>query len=171
VKLADGLFYPDDGINQGEAVMALDSGTSSAHQGGEVIYYRSPRNRPRLIVTSYAVRYPDRCYPIRDLRLINQVHVFGHPARTVALICGAIELTLAAPLAVAYGSLLLLCAGLVSAFGLAAALIMDGRRNPRWMALLAVYGEREITLFSSRDHREFQRVRLAVIRAVEANRH
>jgi hypothetical protein len=146
--------------------MALNSDTSAAGQGGRVVYYRGPR----IVVTSHYIENADGRYPVRDLRLINRVHVFAHPARTVALICGAIELALAAPLALAYGSAAVLCGGFITAFGLAAALLVDGRRNPRWMALYGVNGGREITLYSSRNQQEFEQVRRAVIRAVEANR-
>jgi Family of unknown function (DUF6232) len=147
--------------------MVLNSDTSAAGQGGWIVhYYRGPR----IVVTSRYVENAEGRYLVRDLRHINRVHVFTHPARTVALIGGAIELALAAPLAVAYGSAALLCAGFISASGLATAILVDGRRNPRWMALRAVSGGREITLFSSRNQQEFEQVRRAVIRAVEANR-
>ena len=147
--------------------MVLNSDTSAAGQGGWIIhYYRGPR----IVVTSHYIENADGRYLVRDLRHINRVHVFSHPARTVALICGAIELALAAPLAVAYGSAALLCAGFITAFGLATAILVDGRRNPRWMALRAVHKGRQIKLFSSRDQQEFEKVRRAVIRAVEANR-
>jgi hypothetical protein len=44
------------------------------------------------------------------------------------------------------------------------------QRSPRWMALRAIYRGREVELFSTNDKAEFERVRLAVIRAVEAGR-
>jgi hypothetical protein len=88
----------------------------------------------------------------------------------VALICAAIELALVMPLAAAYGSAAMLCAGFITATGMAVALLVDGRRNPQWMALCARYGGQVITLFTSRNRREFEQVRRAVIRAVEVNR-
>jgi hypothetical protein len=145
--------------------MALDSGTSAGNRDGEVVLYRGPHAK----VTSRWIRSAHGHFLIRDLSSADQVHVFGHPARTVALICGAIELMLAAPLAVAYGSAALLCAGFISAFGLATALIVDGRRNPRWMALRAIHQGRTVTVFSSRDQQEFGQVRRAVVRAIEAD--
>jgi hypothetical protein len=43
--------------------------------------------------------------------------------------------------------------------------------RPRWpMELRADYAGQRVTLFSSRDHAEFEKVRWAVVRAVEANR-
>jgi len=145
--------------------MSTNSDTSAASQN-EWVYYPGPR----IIVTSRSIRNATGRYAVRDLRVIDRVQVFAHPARTVALICGVIELALAAPLALVYGSAALLCAGFISAFGLATAVLVDGRRNPRWMALRGVVGKQEVTLFSSRDQQEFEQVRRAVIRAVEANR-
>ena len=47
-------------------------------------------------------------------------------------------------------------------------LLPDAPRRP--MELRADYAGRRVTLFSSRDRSEFEKVRRAVIRAVEANR-
>jgi Family of unknown function (DUF6232) len=146
--------------------MAVNSDASAAGQHGGFVYYRGPR----IVVTNHYIENAHGRYPVRDLRLIERVHVLAHPARTVAMICGVIELALAAPLAAAYGSLILLCAGFITAFGLAAAILVDGRRNPRWMALRGIHRGRAITLFGSRNRKEFEQVRRAVIRAVEANR-
>jgi len=125
---------------------------------------------PRIVVTSRYIENSNGRYLIRDLRFIDQVLVAGHPATKVALVCGAIELGVAAPVAAALGSAIMFCAGFVVAAGVAAAALADGRRNPRWMALRAVHRGHEITLFASRDRREFEQVRRAVIRAVEASR-
>jgi hypothetical protein len=146
--------------------MALNSDTSAGSQGGQVVYYPGPH----IVVTSHYIENAHGRYSIRDVHLVEQIHVFAHPARTVALICGAIELALAVPLAAAVGSVALLCTGFLTAFGLAVALMVDSRHNPRWMALRAVHQGQETTLFSSRDQQEFQRVRLAVVRAVQAAR-
>jgi len=48
--------------------------------------------------------------------------------------------------------------------------LVDARHNPRWMELRAVYRGTEVLLFGSRDAAEFERVRRALIRAVEVNR-
>jgi hypothetical protein len=127
-----------------------------------------------IVVTDRYIENHNGRYAIRDLRDIHRVLLFTHPARAVAVFCGAIELALAVPLAltqasVASRSAAILCVGFVAAFGVATAIVVDGRRNPRWMALRAVYGGREITLFTSRKRPEFEAVRRAVIRAVEAN--
>ncbi len=144
--------------------MALDSDTSATIRAREICHYRSRH----IVVSTFSIRTAHGHYLVRDLHLVRQTLVFAHPARTTALICGAIELMLAVPLAVAYGSAALLGAGIIGALGLATALMIDGRRNPRWMALQAVHGGREIILFSSRDQREFGQVLRAVTRAVEA---
>ncbi len=147
--------------------MAINADVSEASMGRRVIhYYRSPR----IVVTSDDIENVDGYYLVRDLQLINRIHVNAHPARKLALILGAIELLVALPLAVAYGPVALLGAMLVAAAGLGVATQIDGRRNPRWMALHALYRNRDVTLFHSRNQQEFEQVRRAVIRAVEANR-
>ncbi|WP_327006920.1 DUF6232 family protein [Dactylosporangium sp. NBC_01737] len=146
--------------------MAINTDVSGADQGRRnIVLYPGPR----IVVTSQYIQTADHCYPIRDLLPITRYEVHAHHARNMALIFGAIEVALAAPLAAAYGSAMLLCVGFVAAFGLFAALLVDSRRNPSLMALCAVYRGRPFTLFSSRDRREFGQVRRAVLRAVEAN--
>ncbi len=144
--------------------MALNADVSSADRR---VVYLYPG--PRIVVTNRWIDNAQGRYLVRDLQPITRVEVRAHPAWTMALVFGAIELVLAVPLAAVYGSAMLLCVGLVSAAGLGTALLVDGRRNPRWMALVAVYRGQEITLFSTRDQLEFGKVRRAVIRAVEAN--
>jgi hypothetical protein len=48
--------------------------------------------------------------------------------------------------------------------------LVDARINPRWMELRAAYRGTEVLLFSSRNAADFERVRRALIRAVEVNR-
>ena len=148
--------------------MTYDWGTSAGRQGRGVVYYPGPR----VIVTSHYIENAEGRYAIRDLGAVDRVLEGAYPAVSVALICGAIELGIAVPLALALrdGAAIMLAAGILIAIGVAAALIADGRRNPRWMALRAVHRGRMITLFRSRKHEEFEQVRRAVIRAVEANR-
>ena len=146
--------------------MAINSSPSAARY----VFYRGPG----IVVTDRYIENRDRRYAVRDLHDIHRVLLFTHPARAVALFCGAIEVALAVPVAftqasVAARSAAILCVGFVAAFGVATAIIVDGRRNPRWMALRADFGGSEITLFSSRNRPEFEAVRRAVIRAVEAN--
>jgi hypothetical protein len=146
--------------------MAVSSDAAAAGQHGGCIYYESPR----IVVTSHIIEISRGRYVVREVRRIERVEVFAHPARTVASICGGIELLLAAALAAAFGVAVFLCAGFLTAVGLAVAILVDGRRNPRWMILRGVYRGQAIVLFSSRDQREFGQVRRAVIRAVEDSR-
>jgi hypothetical protein len=139
--------------------MALNSNSPG------VVFYRGPR----IVVTSRYIHNADARYRVCDLGQVRRIHEVAYPARTIALICGGIELAIAAPLAIAFGSWVLLCVGLVTAISVGAAQIVDGRRNPRWMALHTVHQGREVTLFQSRKHQEFEQVRRAVIRAIEAN--
>ncbi|MEV4507487.1 DUF6232 family protein [Dactylosporangium sp. NPDC049525] len=146
--------------------MAINTGVSGADQDRWfIVYYPGPG----IVVTNRFIETGNCRYLLRDLESITRISVNAHHALIMALIFGAIELALAAPLAAAYGSGMLACVGFATAFGLVAALVADSRRNPHWMALRAVHHGREITLFSSRDQDEFGKVRRAVIRAVEAN--
>ncbi|GID32172.1 hypothetical protein Abr02nite_71550 [Paractinoplanes brasiliensis] len=88
---------------------------------------------------------------------------------SVAAICGALDLALGFVLAAAYGSEAMVAVGGTAAFGTAIALVVDHRRNPQWMTLRAFYRERTAVLFQSRQKQEFEQVRRAVVRAVEAN--
>jgi hypothetical protein len=150
----------------GEVTMAVNPDPSATRRGWQAVYYRGPS----IVVTSRYIQTASGRYLVRDLNRIERAQVFTHPARMVALICGVIELALAALFATAYGSAALLCTGLVAGAGLALAILVDDRRNPRWMALRAVHDGQPITLFQSRDRQEFEQVRRAVIRAVEDNR-
>ncbi len=122
---------------------------------------------PDIIVTSRYVVNRQARYAVRELRVIERVLVYRHPATKVAAICAAIELLIALPLAATYGSALLFCAGLTTAAGMGVAILSDGRRNPRWMALQAVYRGKQVTLYSTRNWRDFECVRWAVVRAVQ----
>ena len=146
--------------------MAVNSGTTTSGQSGWAVYYRGPH----AVVTSWYIENAKGRHPVHHLRNVRQVHVRTYPTRAVALFTGAVELALTIPLATVYGSATLLCTGFVATFGIASAALVDGRRNPRWMALIASYQGRDVELFSTRDKREFEQVRRAVIRAVELDR-
>lgn len=146
--------------------MAINADVSGADQGRRnVLHYPGPG----IVVTSHYIQTDEHCYPVRDLLPIRQTEVLPHQARKMALIFGAIDVGLFAPLAAFYGSALMLGVVLVAALGLVATLLIQSRRNPSWMVLRAVYRGREFTLFSTHDRLEFGKVRRAVLRAVEAN--
>jgi hypothetical protein len=122
------------------------------------------------VVTDVYIDTADGRYYLRDLIFTNVKYYYAYPARTVALFCAAIELLLVIPIAVMYGSVGLIGAGLLAAVGMGGALLSDNRRNPRLMELTAVHCRTPLVLFRSVDKTEFEQVRRAVIRAVEANR-
>ncbi|GAA2707122.1 DUF6232 family protein [Actinoplanes palleronii] len=142
--------------------MALDSHTSSA------VCYFYPG--PHIVVTNTCIETPGGLFHLHDLVVTSIAHHYAHPARTVAMFCAAVELALAAPLAVIFGSALMILAGLVAAAGMGGAVVRDGHRNPRLMELRALHRGVPTILFSSANKTEFEQVRRAVIRAVEAGR-
>ncbi|MEV4281071.1 DUF6232 family protein [Actinoplanes xinjiangensis] len=131
-----------------------------------VVYYRGPG----IVVTSHYIENGEGRHRIRDLRAIRRAEAAARYAHTLALVLGTVEIGLSAGLAVAYGSALVVVVGLVAAAATAAALVLGERRSSRWATLEATNGSRRVVLYRSRNSREFQRVRRAVIRAVEANR-
>ena len=147
--------------------MAINAEVARSHQGRRALYfYRSPY----IAVTRHGIETDEGLYLFRDLSQIHRAHLDAHPARRLATIFGIIEVLLAMPFAVLYGSVAVLAAGIVLGVVFGVAHVVDSRNNPRWMALQAAYFGEEITLFQSCDQQEFEQVRRAVIRAVEANR-
>lgn len=131
-----------------------------------IVYYRGPG----IVVTSHYIDTGEARHRVRDLRSIQWEGARRQSAPLVAVVCGLLEVGLSVKLAVAYESLLLVGAGLFTAVATAIALILDERRSRRWATLEAISGDRRVILHRSRNAREFQQVRRAVIRAVEANR-
>jgi hypothetical protein len=144
----------------------------SAAQGGR----RGPRMRilydqDPVTVTNRYVRAGDLRVAIADLRSLTTREVPAYPLVKVAAATAGIELAVAVPLAVAHGSLPLLCAGALSGAGMALGALADSRRNPRLMFIHADVGDRrQITLLATADKREFGQVRRALIRAMEEHR-
>jgi uncharacterized protein DUF6232 len=147
--------------------MAIDRGIHRPDQNGWVVLYPGPK----IVVTTWWVDTPAGRYPVAQLSDVTRIEVDGHSARSAALFAGALELLISLPFAVLGGSALMVVAGLLAAFGIGVGVLVDSRRNPRWMALRARYLGREVELFSTTYQPEFERVRLAVIRAVEAGRY
>lgn len=50
------------------------------------------------------------------------------------------------------------------------AVLVDARRNPRWLDIRARYRGQLVLIYRSRDARAYEAVRFALIRALEANR-
>jgi hypothetical protein len=131
-----------------------------------IVYYRGPG----IVVTSHYIETGEARHRIRDLRAIRRAEAAERYAHLLALGFGVVEVGVSAGLAVVYGSALVIVAGLIAAAATAAALILRERRDARWATLEATSGNRRVVLYRSRSSREFQRVRRAVIRAVEADR-
>jgi hypothetical protein len=146
--------------------MTVQSKTSAGDRSPEILHYPGPD----IVITNRRIVTPDRVYPVHELTFVQQVRVRTRPARTLALFHGGLELTLGAILAVSFGSIAFLGAGLLTAIGFAVATLVDARRGPAWFALQAVHRGRTVTLFSTRDRQTFGQVRRATIRVVEANR-
>lgn len=147
--------------------MTINAEVVRSHQGRRRLYfYRSPY----ITVSRHGIETDEGLFLFRDLTQIRRAQLDAHPARRMAAIFGTIEVLIALPFAVLYGSIAVLAAGIVlgAAFGIAH--VIDSRNNPRWMALRAVYSGEEITLFQSCNQQEFEQVRRAVIRAVEVHR-
>ncbi|UQU65720.1 DUF6232 family protein [Couchioplanes caeruleus] len=144
--------------------MSAESVTSSNHR----IFYPGPD----IVVTDVSIETPSARYPVRRLTILDPQQIYAYPGLIVALYCGAMELLLAITIAALYGSAeaLLCTAGVVAGSGMAGAILVDNRRNPRWMELTALYEGRLVVLFSTDNHRVFGQVHRAVVRALEANR-
>jgi hypothetical protein len=123
------------------------------------------------VVTDIYIDTAEGRFYLRDLAFANVKYYYAYPARTVASFCAAIELLIAIPVALMYGSVGPIGAGLLAAVGMGGALLRDDRRNPRLMELTAMHCRTSLVLFRSVDKTEFEQVRRAVIRAVEAHRH
>jgi hypothetical protein len=146
--------------------MSIDPGSRNRPRCGWAVYYTDQR----ITVTSWYVETPGGRYLMADLGEVLRLLTYAYPGRKVALVVGGIEVGVALPFAVAFQSALVALAGLVAAAGVAAGVLMDARQNPRFMELRADYRGKEVLLFSSRNAAEFERVRRALIRAVEINR-
>jgi hypothetical protein len=146
--------------------MSIDPDSASPPRCGWAVYY----DDRRITVTSWYVDTPGGRYPTANLGGVLQVLTYAHPGRTVALIAGGIEVGLALPFTVAYQSAAMFLVGLFAAAGLGAGILVDARRNPRRLELRAAHRGTEVVLFTSRDLAEFERVRWALIRALEITR-
>lgn len=130
------------------------------------VYYRGRAAH----VTSRGIYTAHGEFALRDLEFVTRVAHLRYPARSLALASAAIEILLGLVLAWLFGTFILLGAAFVAAGGLALAAIVDGHRNPYWMELHAIHRGQQTLLFSSRDRREFDQVRRAVLRAMQARR-
>jgi hypothetical protein len=123
-----------------------------------------------ITVTTWHVEVDGLRVAIPELRGMTRCLTYRYPMVKVAAVTAGLELAIAAPFAVAYGSALMICAGVVSACGVAIGVIGDAQRNPRYQEIHAVVRGQRVVLFGTRDQQKFGFVWRALIRAVEANR-
>jgi len=123
-----------------------------------------------ITVTTWHVEVDGLRIAIPELRGMTRCLTYRYPMVKVAAVTAGLELAIAAPFAVAYGSAMMAGVGLLSAIGMAAGAINDLHRNPRYQEIHATLRGRRVVLFGSRDHRIFGYVWRALVRAVEDNR-
>jgi uncharacterized protein DUF6232 len=145
--------------------MTIEPRSSRRPRCGWAVYYADQQ----IVVTSWYVETPDGRFPVVELDDVLRFIDHSHPARTVALIVGGVEVVLALPVTVAWHSSAMLCSGFLAALGVACGVMVDSRRQPRWMELHAAYRGEDLKLFCTRDKTAFEKVRRALIRAIEAN--
>jgi len=142
--------------------------TSSASRRKPV--FRVLYESDEITITSWHIHVDGLRINVSELRAVERHLTYGYPTVKVAAITAGLELAIAAPFAVAYGSAMMAGVGLVSAIGMAAGALNDLHRNPRYQEIHATLRGRRVVLFGSRDHRIFGFVWRALVRAVEDNR-
>jgi uncharacterized protein DUF6232 len=133
-------------------------------QNSETVYHPGPR----IVVTSRRIETTGGRFLVRDLDEFRCVYQ-GHPGRRIAMICAGVELAVAVIAAALAGAASIAIAGLVVAAVMGATIRAVGRGKPGWMVLLAEHRGHPVALFSSQNRQEFEQIRRAVLRAVEAD--
>jgi hypothetical protein len=123
-----------------------------------------------ITITSWHIHVDGLRIDVAELGAVQRHLTYGYPTVKVATITVGLELAIAAPFAVAYGSILMTCVGVLSACGMAAGVLNDFHQNPRYQEIHATLRGRRVVLFGTRDHRIFGFVWRALVRAVEDNR-
>jgi hypothetical protein len=143
--------------------MSIEHDSARSTRYRWVVYYDG-----RLItITSRYVDTASGRYATPELSNVLRVHSYARQGRHVALVAGGIEIILSLPFALAADSLPILVAGLIAAVGVCVGILVDHWRNPRLLELRAYHDGAEVILFQSRNRAEFERVRWALIRALE----
>jgi hypothetical protein len=125
-------------------------------------------DRGGTTVTDTYVRTTRGDFPIEELSELHRSLPYPHPGRTMAVFLAGLELILAVPVAVALRSMVAFAVGVVVAVCVGIGAIMDGHRSPDWFAIKGRFRGEEVTIFSTRDEGEFERVRLSLVRAWDA---
>lgn len=147
----------------------MSAGIGSGLDGGKPlwrVFYESAD----ITITSWYVEVDGARVAVHELLGTTRCLTYRYPLVRSAAVAAGLELAIAVPFAVAYGSATMLCAGLVSACGAAVAAWGDSRRNPRYLELRATVRGRRVVLFGTRDKREFGQVWRALVRAAEDSR-
>ena len=142
--------------------------TSSASRRKPV--FRVLYESDEITITSWHIHVDGLRINVSELRAVERHLTYGYPTVKVAAITAGLELAIAAPFAVAYGSAMMICVGFLSACGMAAGVLNDFHRNPRYQEIHATLRGRRVVLFGTRDHRIFGFVWRALVRAIEDNR-
>ena len=121
----------------------------------------------QITITSVWVDVAGTRIMVAELQNVTAGLVSSYPLIKVAGLTVIVEAVIAVPLAVEFGSLAVLCAGFLSALGMAVGASVDARRNPRLLSLEAEVRGRWVTLFSTDDKTQFGQVRRAMMRAIE----
>jgi hypothetical protein len=129
-----------------------------------IVFY----DKAGTVVTDTYVSGSHGRFPLGELTELRRCLPRPHRVRVIAMILGGLELVLAAPFALAFRSLDVLLVGVFLALCAGIEAVWDGRRHPTWFAIEARFRGQEVTVFSTRDEAEFQRVRLSLVRARDA---
>ena len=105
--------------------------------------------------------------PLPELHRVERCLTYRYPVLRVAVFTGVVELLIAAPFAAAYGSALMIGAGMLSAAGMAIGAWTDHLANPRFMAIEATVRGRRVVLFETIDKRIYGQAWRALLRATE----
>jgi len=142
--------------------------TSSASRRKPV--FRVLYESDEITITSWHIHVDGLRINVSELGAAERHLTYGYPTVKVAAITAGLELVIAAPFAVAYGSAAMVCVGFLSACGMAAGALNDFHKNPRYQEIHATLRGRRVVVFGTRDHRIFGFVWRALVRAVEDNR-
>jgi hypothetical protein len=126
-----------------------------------IVFY----DKAGTVVTDAYVSGTHGRFPLEELSELRRCLPYRHRGRVIAMFLGGLELALAVPFALAFRSLGVLVVGVFLALCAGIGAVRDGRRHPAWFAIKGRFRGQEVTVFSTRDEAEFQRVRLSLVRA------
>jgi hypothetical protein len=137
-----------------------------SHRRATILYYR----QHGVIVSGRHLTVGADRYDLAELGELMQARGSLHPGAIVGGVIAVAELLLLAPLVGALRAPVVWLLALVALLVPCLVGLVCARRWPAQYVLVAHYRGRQITLFATRDEREFGRVTRAVRRALEALR-